>query len=238
MSAAANAATPTAGTAVTATSPKKKSRMISLFDDMETTYFHNRQGECFITVMIDGVFKTFAVLSSECGDLINRVHYDDTGQGLVEYKMKQVLATIKARARWEGHEEEVHLRVARAANDNIEIDLGGPDGQCVCVNDDGYKVTAPTVKFIRPRGIGQLPYPELGGNISELWSVLNMPDDNSKILVASWMLSALKPEGPYPLLILQGEQGSAKTTAMNTIRSLVDPFAAVNRSLLDGNEQD
>ncbi len=196
---AENATPPTAGTAVTAKLPKKKSRIISLIDDMGATYFHNRQGECFISVEFDDAPKTFPVLSSECADLVQRTYFNDTGQGLIEYKMKEVLATVKARARFEGHEEEVHLRVSRAANDNIEIDLGGPDGQCIRVGDDGYEVTAPTVKFIRPSGIGQLPNPEMGGNIGELWSVLNLPDDNSKILVASWMLFALNPEGPWPL---------------------------------------
>ena len=231
MNAAAKLTAPAAGTAVTAKSRKSSGRLISLIDEMDSTYFHNRRGECFINAKIDGVFKTLPVSSAECADLVQRVHFEDTGRGLVEYKMKEVLATIRARARFEGHEEEVHLRVARAANDNIEIDLGGDDGQCVRVGPDGYEVTSPTVKFIRPSGIGQLPNPEPGGNIGELWTVLNMADQSDQTLVASWMVSAMKPEGPHAILILQGEQGSAKTTAMNTLRSLIDPFAAVKRSM-------
>jgi len=31
------------------------------------------------------------------------------------------------------------------------------------------------------------------------------------------------PEGPYPVLVLHGEQGSGKTTTARGLRSLVDP---------------
>jgi hypothetical protein len=49
-------------------------------------------------------------------------------------------------------------------------------------------------------------------------------------LLVSWLLAALRPHGPYPVLILHGEQGSAKTTTAKCLRSLVDPSMAPVRS--------
>jgi hypothetical protein len=43
------------------------------------------------------------------------------------------------------------------------------------------------------------------------------------VLLLSWLAAALRPTGPYPVLILQGEQGSAKSTAQRILRALADP---------------
>ncbi|MFV2069452.1 MAG: hypothetical protein ACC645_21010 [Pirellulales bacterium] len=39
-------------------------------------------------------------------------------------------------------------------------------------------------------------------------------------------LAALRPVGPYPVLLLQGEQGSAKSSTARIVRSLIDPNKA------------
>jgi hypothetical protein len=44
-------------------------------------------------------------------------------------------------------------------------------------------------------------------------------------------LAALRPGGPYPLLVIAGEQGSAKTVLSKMLRALVDPNVAPVRSL-------
>jgi len=44
--------------------------------------------------------------------------------------------------------------------------------------------------------------------------------------VLGCLVAALRPRGPYPVLCLHGEQGSAKSTAALLLRSLVDPNAA------------
>jgi hypothetical protein len=44
-------------------------------------------------------------------------------------------------------------------------------------------------------------------------------------------LAALSDKGPYPVLALLGEQGSAKSTFATILRSLVDPNTAPLRAL-------
>ena len=45
------------------------------------------------------------------------------------------------------------------------------------------------------------------------------------------MLAALRPSGPYPLLAISGEQGSAKTVLSKLLKALLDPNAAPVRAL-------
>src|SRR5262249_30177683 len=48
-------------------------------------------------------------------------------------------------------------------------------------------------------------------------------------LVVSWLLAALRPVGPYPVLVVYGEQGSAKSSLVRVLRALVDPNTAALR---------
>ena len=41
-------------------------------------------------------------------------------------------------------------------------------------------------------------------------------------LVLGWLVMAFNPRGPYPILVLNGEQGSAKSTAARLLRSILD----------------
>jgi hypothetical protein len=76
-----------------------------------------------------------------------------------------------------------------------------------------------------------LPLPEpRAGSIEELRPFLNLADENSFILIVAWLVGALRPKGPYPILVLNGEQGSAKSTVSRLLRSVIDPSASCFRS--------
>ena len=69
------------------------------------------------------------------------------------------------------------------------------------------------------------------GKIELLRPFLNVQTDADFILAVSWLLAALRSIGPYPMLVLAGEQGSAKSTCSKTLRDLVDPNSAPLRAL-------
>jgi hypothetical protein len=54
---------------------------------------------------------------------------------------------------------------------------------------------------------------------------------NDFVLVVAWLLATLRSAGPYPLLAISGEQGSAKTVLSKMLKALVDPNAAPVRAL-------
>ena len=68
-----------------------------------------------------------------------------------------------------------------------------------------------------------LPEPVRGGSVSELRAFVNVADDGDWHLLLGWLVGALRPAGPYPVLGLHGEQGSAKTTTARVLGELVDP---------------
>ena len=60
---------------------------------------------------------------------------------------------------------------------------------------------------------------------------MNLASENDFVLVVAWLLGALRAGGPYPVLAIAGEQGSAKTVLSKLLRALIDPSVAPVRAL-------
>ena len=138
--------------------------------------------------------------------------------------------TIVARARFQGPACEVYRRVG-SATDTLYLDLCNDAWQAVEIDATGWRcVDRPAVRFIRTRHMRTLPEPERGGQIEGLRAFLNLAEDDDFNLAIAWLLAALRPTGPYPVLVLTGEQGSAKSTCAHMLRALVDPHEAALRA--------
>jgi hypothetical protein len=117
---------------------------------------------------------------------------------------------------------------ARAA---YYLDVGDASRQAIQIHAGGCRVVSrPPVWFRRPTGQRPLPMPRWDGSIDLLKKYANVREADFLLLVA-WMTAALRPQGPYPILIVTGEQGSAKSTMARLARRLVDPNAAPLRAL-------
>ncbi len=64
-----------------------------------------------------------------------------------------------------------------------------------------------------------------------LRAFLNVGGNNDFVLVVAWALAVLRGKGPYPVIVLSGEQGSAKSTFCAILRALLDPNSAPLRAL-------
>src|SRR5262249_30864138 len=103
--------------------------------------------------------------------------------------------------------------------------------QAVEISCSGWRILPnPPVRFRRPKGMQAIVAPEPGGSDSLLWRFVNLGDARDRILVSTWASCCLRPRGPYPILILNGEQGSAKSTSAKVLRALIDPNDAPLRS--------
>ena len=46
-----------------------------------------------------------------------------------------------------------------------------------------------------------LPVPERGGSLDDLRPFLNVANDEEFALMVMWHLAAMRPRGPYPILV-------------------------------------
>lgn len=187
--------------------------IIELFHDGDTAY---------ATAAIKGQQRHVAVYDRAFTEWVQYTLVQKGRSALSEPQMKQVQTTLAGEARYQGPEHAVFLRVA-PDDPTIWIDLGTTPDQYVHVTAQGWQVHAEApVRFRRPTDMLALPVPVNGGRIQALRPFVNTTDHGFWVIVA-FMLAALRPRGPYPILELTGEMGSAKSTTARLIAALVDP---------------
>lgn len=123
----------------------------------------------------------------------------------------------------------VGLRVA-TTDDALWLDLANDVCEVAKVTASGWTITAELpdgLRFRRPRGQVALPTPTHNGDgFGLLRKLLSNATDDDFIMIVAWLMAALRPNVPAPVLVLTGEQGSAKTTTAKILRYLIDPVGA------------
>jgi hypothetical protein len=190
--------------------------------------FLGRDGDCYVTVSrSDGAVRTWPLAAEDFSDWLQEHGLERLG-GLFEPKVvRQVRSVLRLTAQ-EGEARPTFIRVGEYG-DRFYYDLGAGRGivevsTCRPIKW-GVLPTAP-VTFLRPRGAMPLPLPETGGTLEDLRPFVNVADEGDFRLLMAWLLRACRPRGPYPVLILQGQQGSAKSTTARVLQSLLDPNQA------------
>jgi len=138
--------------------------------------------------------------------------------------LSDAIATMKATAFSNKKEITPALRVGGEKTE-IWLDLGMRSWELVKITANGWELVnfgKPNVRFVRKPGMLALPVPVKGGSIQELRPFYNIRDEDFVLLVG-WQLGALRPTGPYALLIVTGAAGGGKTTAVRVAQRSFDP---------------
>jgi hypothetical protein len=193
--------------------------------------FHTATGIAFADILVDGHRETWPIRSKRLRGWLRRCYYHATGNAASAAEVRSALDLLEARAQFDGPERAVHIRIAEHGG-HIYLDLADELWRAVEIGPDGWHVIGcPPVRFRRPAGMLPLPVPQQGGSIEALNSFLNLASRDDFVLIVTWLLAALRPGGPYPLLAISGEQGSAKTVLSKLLKALIDPNTAPVRSL-------
>jgi hypothetical protein len=192
--------------------------------------FHSQEHKPYATVMVNGHQEHMPIEGTKFRQWLRQQYYRETEAAPRTQAINDALATLASRSLFAGAECHVWMRVAGVA-DRIYLDLGSQGWQVVEITPAGWNVLAESpVKFRRPEGMLPLPTPERGGSLENLKAFVNLADESDWRLVAAFLLQCFRPHGPYPVLICNGEHGSAKSTTAKVLRDLVDPNAATHSS--------
>jgi hypothetical protein len=197
----------------------------------ESGLFHAPNGTGYADIIIGDHQETWAIRSPGFRRWLMREFYKRMGNAPRSNAMQAALGLVEAMAQFDGPEHEVHVRVA-GHNGKIYLDLADDEWRAVEIDAYGWRVVStPPVKFRRAAGMQPLPTPVQGSTVDSLRRFLNVKNDDDFVLAVAWLLAALRDRGPYPVLALSGEQGSAKSSFSTILRSLVDPNTAPLRAL-------
>jgi len=214
--------------------PSQASTLVAIAQNQQghsgAELFHDPSGKAYTTVDVNGVLKTLPVRGKDYRNMLRRDLYQQDGRNASSQAIDDALGTLEGQALFDGRECDVHLRVAGNVDSAIYIDLGNEAWQSVRITAEGWDVvSSANVKWRRPPGMRPLPVPVKGGSWRKLFDIFPLPEDEQALVIA-WLLMTLNPTGPYPLIILQGEQGTGKSTLSKLLRGLIDPNAAPIRT--------
>jgi hypothetical protein len=207
--------------------------------------FHTSDLVAYADMRIGGYRETWPVRSKGFRRWLLRQYYDKTKGAPNSEAMQAAIGVIEAKAHYDGPEQRVHIRIGGAENGTIYVDLCDEAWRAVEIDAIGWRIVdEPPLRFRRSPGMLPLPVPVRGGSIDDLRPFLNIgvsieqraklstciDPDTGFVLTVAWALAALNPNGPFPVLSFAGEQGTAKSTAAQVLRSLVDPNAVPLRT--------
>jgi DNA polymerase-1 len=204
-------------------------RLVALASDFEL--FHSAAGEAYARFRSCGDWETWSLGKKGFRDFLAGRYFAATGTAANSQALADATNVLRGKAIFGGRELPVFTRVGELGG-AVYLDRADDAWRAIEITPGRWRVVAdPPIRFKRSRGMLPLPIPVAGGRIDLLRSFINVPDDVAWRLVASWLLTLLFPRGPYAILVLNGEHGSAKSTTERVLRSVVDPNVAALRSL-------
>jgi hypothetical protein len=190
--------------------------------------FHTPDGDAYATFPGDaGVQQTWPLGSRMTRGRLKQLYYTRHGGVPGAQAVHDALGVLEGRALFTGAERSVFLRLAEDEG-VIYLDLCDSLWRVVAISAQGWRVlpgSEAPVRFRRTKGMLPLPEPQRGGSIATLRTYLNVPknDEQTWRMIVAWLVAALRPRGPYPILVCVGEHGAAKSSMQRLLRALVDP---------------
>jgi hypothetical protein len=193
--------------------------------------FQAPDGRGYVDIAVNGHRETWLIRSKELKNWLTRLYYERTGGAPNSEALQSTLNVLEAKAQFDAPERMVHVRVARLDN-CLYLDLCDESWRAIEIDAAGWRtVENPPVRFKRAPGMKRLPAPLTGGSIETLRGFLNVRSNTDFTLAVAWLLAAFRDRGPYPVLCISGEHGSAKSTFSAILRALIDPNTAPLRAL-------
>lgn len=215
-------------------SDEKPRKQVDILIDLacRCDLFHDPSGAPFIEIEVGEHEEILPVNSKRFQRWLARQSWLQMQTAPSSEALNSAIRQIEARACYDGAERPVFSRVGRSDDGALYLDLADSEWRAVRITaDEGWRVVdRPRVRFVRKAGMLPLPEPITGGTIDELRPFVNVKSNADFVLVVSWLLAALRDCGPFPVLVVSGGAGVAKSSTLRALHELVDPNTSILRA--------
>jgi len=141
--------------------------------------------------------------------------------------LEDIRRILDIKAYSEGSTYEPAIRVGRH-HDRLYIDRCDDEWRAIEITAQGWQVIQrPPIKFLRSVSARALPEPVCGDMIERLRQYINVSNEDDFWLIVFWLVAAFRPGFSFPILVINGSQGSGKSMLCKMLRRLVDPDVAL-----------
>jgi energy-coupling factor transporter ATP-binding protein EcfA2 len=165
--------------------------------------------------------------------LAQRFH-SETDTPPTSYALRGALQALEAQAQFGPLGETAAGPRLIPGNGTILLDLADSESHHVEISKQGWEPKDGVIfAFQRGAHTGELPPPTAPeqGCLTRLRRLLNIPAGENWTRTLVWLTAAMRPEGPYPILVLRGPSGSGKSTTARMLRSLLDPMRSAHETI-------
>jgi hypothetical protein len=192
-------------------------------------FFVDQYGSPYAAVRIRDHGETLHLNSERFRNWICRQYYELEGSVPNSESITNAVNVLKANAEFDGNTKELHIRVARSIEHDtttIHYDMTNSEWEAVKITSEGRSIEKSPGIFRRYNNQQPQIYPskEYPPDIfHKFMELVNVMGEKNKLLLVGYIIALFFPDIPKPILMLHGEQGSAKSTLQELIKMLVDP---------------
>ena len=191
-----------------------------------TTPFKSWGGGFYIDVEIRGSKETLSLPCDKIKAWLRHLYFKLTdGDLATDAMVERVLEHMRADAHFTSERHEVFTRVGYK-DGAIYIDMAHHTPKFIKVTAEGWNIVNEVpVKFVRSEDVLPLPQPEAPGAtlLALLTPFLSVQKEEEAALLMGYLMGLVLPKGPYPVLVITGEHGAAKSTTVRLLRNIIDP---------------
>jgi hypothetical protein len=180
----------------------------------------------YANIKINEHIEVLSLNGKRFKNLLSRICYNHTKKISCE-KIESITTILKADAEITGNIKHLDLRVGKIDDYTFFYDLTNSKWSVIKITPSGWSIIDNDVPLMFKR-YSQQPQvnPSLLYNtdiFDKFMDLVNVQDEDTKLLLKCYIISLFIPNIAKPILIIHGEQGSAKTTLQELIKILVDP---------------
>jgi hypothetical protein len=160
-------------------------------------------------------------------NLLFRICYNHTKK-ISSEKIESITNILKADAEITENIKYLDLRVGKTGDYTFFYDLTNSKWSVIRITHSGWSIVDKDIPILFKRFSNQQPQVNPSSEYSrdifnKFMELINIQDEGTKLLLKCYIISLFIPNTATPILLLHGEQGSAKSTLQELIKMLVDP---------------
>jgi hypothetical protein len=216
-----------------------------LYHARGATPFFSRDGQpCASIPGILDARRIFPLRSADFRDWLTANYYSEFETAPSDLALREALRTLEARAQYgDTPAQKIDRRLSFEgdpfAPSKIFLDLANTAGEILEITSHGWNITSNLRRpFRQSSSTLPLPVPQPATNNQppatgalEQFAELFLMSPTARTRVFTWLAAALRPIGPYPILVLRGPASSGKSVLARALRVLIDPSTAPLRRL-------
>ena len=194
-----------------------------------------------VRVKVNEHLETLPLSGQRLRNLLFKIYHDETKKISCE-KIENIINILKADSVISEKVKYLDLRVGKTDDSTFYYDLTNSKWSVIRIIPSGWSVVDKDIPILFKRFSNQqpqvIPSSEYSSDIFDRFmELINIQEEDTKLLLKCYIISLFIPDIAKPILILHGEQGSAKSTLQELIKMLVDPSIVKTHTFSRGSNE-